>query len=84
MRVLSIHRVFVILLLLHLVLPGALFCHDFVSGNLDLHIVDDELIGEERILFLLTREVLHRNQHVLDLLEYSVLFINSFVNDHLI
>ena len=82
MWVLSIDRIFIIFLLLHLVLPCALFCHHVAT--FDLHVINNKLIREERILFILAREILNRNQHVFNLLKNLVLLINSFVYNHLI
>jgi len=80
--ILSIHWIFVILLLLHLVLPSAILGHDWSTRN--LHVIDDKLVSKERILLVLTREVLYGNKHFSDLLEDCVLFVYSFVNHHLI
>ena len=80
--ILSIHWIFIVLLLLHLVFPCTIFCHD--RGTRNLHVINNKLICEERILFILACEVLDWNQHFSDLLEDIVLFVYSFVYHHLI
>ena len=82
MRILRIHRILIVLLLLHLIFPSAVFCHDW--GTWDLHVVDNEFVCEEGVLLVLAGEVFYWNQHFSDLLEDIVLFVDSFVNYHLI
>jgi hypothetical protein len=66
MRILSIYWVLIIFLLLHLVLPSTLFCHHRASW--DLHVVNNELKGEEGVLLVLTGKILDGDQHILYLL----------------
>jgi hypothetical protein len=65
-----------------LVLRGTFFCHHFSPGN--LHVSDDELVGKERVLLILTLEIRYGNEHVLNLFENLVLLIYSTINYHLI
>ena len=48
MGILSVLRIFVILLSLHLILHRTLFRHH--GGSVDLHVIDDEFISKERVL----------------------------------
>ena len=73
MGILAELRILVVLLCLKLVFHSAVFCHHF--GARDLHVVDDEFVSEEGVLFVLALKVRGWNQNFLDVLEHLVLFV---------
>jgi hypothetical protein len=54
------------------------------GGTIDLHVVDDEFVSEERVLLVLTHEVHVWNEHIEHVLEDNVLFIGALVVNHLV
>ena len=82
MRILPKLRVLLKYISLLLVLGSTFGCHHFGSRN--LHVSDDELVGEERVLLILTLEIGYWNEHILNLFKNLILLVNSTIYDHLI